>query len=206
MIAPGPQRAPGPGGSPAAGPHPDRARVTGVLLAAGAGTRYGGPKVLAEGGAWLAAGVDALARGGCDVVHVALGAADAALPPPARPLRVPDWARGMSATLAGALEAAEADGADVLVLHLVDLPDVTAAVTARVLGEAVASGDAAGALARAAYRGRPGHPVVLGRAHWAGLRATLTGDEGGRRYLAARGVRLVECGDLATGSDIDETG
>ena len=32
---------------------------------------------------------------------------------------------------------------------------------------------------------------------------TATGDRGARDYLAAREVRLVECGDLASGHDVD---
>lgn len=173
--------------------------VTGVVLAAGAGTRYGSPKVRAEGGAWLTAAVHALASGGCDPVHVTLGAAVVDVPAPAGVLRVPDWDVGMSASVRRALDAATADGADAVLLHLVDVPDVTADVVARV----IAAGHSEGALARAAYGGVPGHPVLIGRAHWDGLRDTLTGDEGARRYLRDANVTLVECGDLATGTDHD---
>ena len=49
----------------------------------------------------------------------------------------------------------------------------------------------------------PGHPVLLGRDHWAGVAATATGDAGARDYLRGRDVTLVECGDLATGRDVD---
>ncbi|MDQ2637880.1 MAG: nucleotidyltransferase family protein, partial [Actinomycetota bacterium] len=49
--------------------------AAGVLLAAGAGSRYGMPKVLAAQGQWLTSGVAALHRGGCDDVVVVLGAA-----------------------------------------------------------------------------------------------------------------------------------
>jgi len=59
------------------------------------------------------------------------------------------------------------------------------------------------ALARATYDGRPGHPVLLGRDHWAGVVQTAVGDYGARAYLADRDVTLVECGDLATGRDVD---
>ena len=42
-------------------------------------------------------------------------------------------------------------------------------------------------------------------AHWPALLATLHGDEGARRFLAARlDVVAVDCADLATGRDIDE--
>ena len=49
--------------------------VGGVVLAAGAGTRYGMPKVLAGGGQWLRSAVSALHGGGCDDIVVVLGAA-----------------------------------------------------------------------------------------------------------------------------------
>jgi CTP:molybdopterin cytidylyltransferase MocA len=59
-------------------------------------------------------------------------------------------------------------------------------------------------LARAAYQGRPGHPVLLGRAHWAGVRNAASGDVGARTYLAGRAdVVPVECGDLADADDVD---
>ena len=58
--------------------------AAGVLLAAGAGTRFGMPKVLAERGAWLRAAVAALSGGGCDEVVVVLGAAVVDVPAPAR--------------------------------------------------------------------------------------------------------------------------
>ncbi|MGB6276881.1 MAG: NTP transferase domain-containing protein, partial [Rhodococcus sp. (in: high G+C Gram-positive bacteria)] len=51
--------------------------AVGVVLAAGAGTRYGSPKVLAHDGLWLKTAVQALRNGGCDRVVVVLGAADA---------------------------------------------------------------------------------------------------------------------------------
>ncbi|WP_307200408.1 hypothetical protein [Nocardioides zeae] len=62
-------------------------------------------------------------------------------------------------------------------------------------------------LARAAYgppgSAEPGHPVLLGAAHVAGVRASAVGDRGARGYLADRDVRLVDCADLATGRDVD---
>jgi nicotine blue oxidoreductase len=175
-------------------------RVVGVLLAAGAGTRYGMPKVLAEQGEWLRIAVEALYRGGCDDVVVVLGAAAVDVPSPARAVVADDWATGMSASLRAGLAAA--DGARYVVLHLVDTPGVGADVIARVL-EAVQS--AVSGLARATFGGRPGHPVVIERGHVAALTETLHGDEGARRFLAGRDdVVAVECGDLATGVDVDE--
>lgn len=173
--------------------------VVGVLLAAGAGARFGMPKVLAEQGVWLRIAVDALACGGCDEVLVVLGAAVVEVPDPGRAVIARDWADGMAASLRAGLAAAA--GARCVVVHLVDTPDVGADVVARVLA---AAGDPAG-LARACYRGRPGHPVVIGSRHWPALEATLRGDRGARVFLAGRtDVVTVECGDLASGADIDE--
>jgi hypothetical protein len=45
--------------------------------------------------------------------------------------------------------------------------------------------------------------VVLGRAHWRPVVATATGDAGARDYLAEHDAVLVECGDLASGADVD---
>jgi nicotine blue oxidoreductase len=154
------------------------------------------PKVLAEQGEWLRKAVDALS-GSCDDVVVVLGAAVVDVPAPARSVVARDWADGTSASVRAGL-AAVAD-AELVVLHLVDTPDVGAAVVARVVGAAAASG-----LARATYRGSPGHPVVIARRHWPALEATLAGDEGARSFLAGRtDVVAVECGDLATGVDVD---
>ncbi len=84
-------------------------------------------------------------------------------------------------------------------LSLVDLPDLVPEVVARV-GRAARSADG---LVRASYDGVPGHPVLLGRDHWPGVLASAQGDQGARSYLARHQVQLVECGDLATGRDVD---
>ena len=68
---------------------------------------------------------------------------------------------------------------------------------------AARDGDVRSALLRAAYDGQPGHPVVLGRDHWAGVSAVADGDRGARDYLSAQAVRLVECADIGSGMDVD---
>ena len=68
----------------------------------------------------------------------------------------------------------------------------------------LAAGADRAALIRTTYDGRPGHPVLLGREHWAGVRAAAVGDRGARDYLAHHALVEVECGDLATGRDVDE--
>ncbi len=173
--------------------------VHGLLLAAGAGRRMGRPKALVEG--WLADAVGVLERGGCAGCTVVLGAAHdearALVPSGAGVVVADDWADGMGASLRAGL--AVVPDVEAVLVHLVDLPDVTAGVVVRVLA-AAAGPDT---LARAAYDGTPGHPVLLGRAHWAGVSESARGDRGARDYLATHDVVLVECGDLATGADID---
>lgn len=186
--------------------------VTGVLLAAGGGARMGRPKALlldGSGRPWLHRGVAALRDGGCDRVTVVLGAeseraaallADQGVGQRVDVVVAADWQQGMGASLRAGLRAVTGTGADVAVVSLVDLPDVGAAVVRRVAAAAVRD---ASPLARAAYQGVPGHPVVLGREHWPGAIAAAVGDRGARDYLAGCAVRLVECGDLAAGLDAD---
>ena len=175
--------------------------VAGVLLAAGAGTRYGLPKVLAEDGGWLRLGVSALADGGCGDVVVVLGAAVVDVPPPARSVVAVNWADGVSASVrAGLLSLAES--IEFVVLTTVDTPDIGAASVRRVLAAAAAS---ASGLARARYGERPGHPVVIARRHWPQLLDALTGDDGAGPFLRSRDdVIAVDCADLGSGLDVDE--
>jgi molybdenum cofactor cytidylyltransferase len=142
--------------------------IAGVLLAAGAGTRYGKPKVLVDG--WLPAAVTALADGGCARVIVVLGAAVVPAPPDVIPVTVPDWHMGLSASVRAGLAEAERIGADYAVLHVIDTPDVGSAVVARVIKRALASRSG---LARACFGDRPGHPVVIARRHWPDLIGAL---------------------------------
>jgi CTP:molybdopterin cytidylyltransferase MocA len=172
--------------------------AAGVLLAAGAGTRYGMPKVLADEGRWLRACVAALADGGCDDVVVVLGAAVVDVPSPARAVIAADWEEGLSASVRAGVQAVDAP---FVVLHTVDTPDIGADTVRRVLA---AARSATSGLARARYGGRPGHPVVIARRYWPDLLNGLHGDEGARPFLGGRtDVVAVDCTDLASGVDID---
>jgi molybdenum cofactor cytidylyltransferase len=174
--------------------------VAGVLLAAGAGRRYGKPKVLVE--EWLTAAVTALRDGGCDDVILVLGAAVVPEPPGVTAITATGWRSGLSASVRAGLDHAAALHADVAVLHVIDTPDVGPAVVRRVLKRALASRSG---LARACYGGRPGHPVVIARRHWAEVIENLSGDQGAAAYLrGARDVNEVDCADLASGRDHDE--
>lgn len=170
----------------------DDDRTAGLVLAAGAGSRYGRPKILVEG--WLAGAVTALREGGCDTVTVVTGAARPAMPAGAREVHCPIWRRGPGASLRAGLGAVEAQR---VVIHLVDCPDVGPDVVRRLLDR---GGEQP---ARAVFEGRPGHPVVLPRPHLAPLLAALRDDTGAGPYLRTHPHTTVECGDLATGRDVD---
>lgn len=180
--------------------------TAGLLLAAGAGRRYGMPKALVDEGAWLRRAVTALTGAGCDPVLVVLGAAAdqvaPLVPDIASTVVASDWAEGMGASLRAGLNALARSvppQVQAALVHLVDLPDVDASVVGRLAERA---GPAV--VARAAFSGKPGHPVLLGRQHWSDVVASASGDRGARDWLAARpDLILVDCTDLATGEDVD---
>ena len=128
----------------------------------------GGPKALVEldGEPLVRRALRVLADGGClplvVVIGAAAGAVRRALPDDVTAVEAAEWAEGMGASLRAGLAALPE--VDAVLVHLVDLPGVTAAAVARLAADA---GPAT--LRRAAYRGRPAHPVVLGREHWAGM-------------------------------------
>jgi CTP:molybdopterin cytidylyltransferase MocA len=189
-------------------------RILGVLLAAGAGRRAGGPKALrvdADGTSWLLRSIKVLRDGGCDAVIVVLGSQAAhardllassvlAADPLITVVDAPDWLQGMGSSLRSGLLAAQSRPWRAVLVHLVDLPDVTADVVGRMIRQAPPG---TSALARATYRGRPGHPVLIGRDHLESIVVGLAGDSGARDYLEQHGAHRVECGDLASGQDYD---
>ncbi|NCD19422.1 MAG: nucleotidyltransferase family protein [Actinobacteria bacterium] len=183
--------------------------VVGVVLAAGAGRRMGGPKALVGGWATPRTPLEETAArlhdGGCPRVLAVIGAeADAVraavgtAPPWLRLVEAADWPEGLGASIRAGLRAA--GDATVALVSLVDLPDVRADVVARLLAT-VPLGERT--LARAAYRGVPGHPVLIGRAWWPRVSELARGESGARDLFAAEEHLLVECGDLATGRDRD---
>lgn len=181
--------------------------VTGLLLAAGAGRRYGGPKALVlddDGTAWVRRRAQTLADGGCARVVVVTGAMSRAVEAELEgvdvdTVRAAGWEEGMGASLRTGLAAASFDARmDAVLVALVDTPGLTSSVVSRL----VARGSE-GALAQAAYDGEPGHPVLIGRRHVRGVVDLAEGDRGARDYLRSHPVELVECGDVGSGEDVD---
>ena len=174
-------------------------RIGGLVLAAGEGSRFGATKQLAPlaGRPLLEhalASVAALSPRVVVLGHAAdeiLAAVDLQ---GAEPAVCEGWREGQAASLrCGVAALGDVDAA---VVVLGDQPRITAEAVARV---AAAAG--AGA-ARASYAGRPGHPVLLGRALLDRV-GELRGDVGFRDLLDGANVREVEVGGLADPTDID---
>jgi CTP:molybdopterin cytidylyltransferase MocA len=181
--------------------------AVGLLLAAGEGRRLGRPKALVEdrdGSTWVERSVAALRDGGVSDVYVVVGAAHSevvrAVPAGCRVVHAAGWAEGMGASLHAGLAAVsdEQADADAVLVMLVDTPGVGSDVVRRLSSESGPD-----VLARAAYGSQPGHPVLVGRHHWAGVLEVARGDRGARDYLRAHPVTLVQCADIGTGDDVD---
>jgi nicotine blue oxidoreductase len=147
--------------------------------------------------------VRTLRQGACEPVVVVLGAAadqvraeadlgDALI------VDNPHWSTGMGSSLRAGLAALDPIDADAAVVLLVDTPGITSTAVRRLAALADPN-----VLAVATYDGERGHPVLLGRAHWAGVAELATGDVGARPYLARHQVREVACQDIADGTDLD---
>jgi nicotine blue oxidoreductase len=183
------------------------APAAGLLLAAGAGRRYGRPKALVEldGRLLVESSLATLRAGGCEPIVVVLGAQAESVRQRADLTGAtvvinPDWARGMGRSLGVGLAALATTGASMAVVLLVDTPGITPAAIRRVVPRG-----GPGALVVATYDGQPGHPVLLGREHWPGVARRAVGDVGARRYLREHPEQVlsVECRDIADGRDLD---
>jgi CTP:molybdopterin cytidylyltransferase MocA len=181
--------------------------VAGLVLAAGGGRRFGGPKALVRhDGRYLVERAVATARAaGCVPVVVVLG-------PEAAQVRVqaalPDvvlvehegWKAGLGSSLRAGLDALAAVDVDAAVVLLVEAPGVSVEAVRRVSAKPDRD-----ALVAAGYGPRRGHPMLLGRDHWAGVATLATADGGARAYLTARAslVQTVPCDDVSDDTELD---
>src|SRR5512141_2870170 len=178
-------------------------RIVGILLAAGAASRFGGAKLLAALPDGAPVGVRAasnlvavvpetlaVVRPGDDALAAALGAAGV------RVTLCPDAHTGMGASLAhGVREAGAADG---YVIALADMPYIARDTIAQVA--TALRGGAAIVVPRHAQR--RGHPVGFGAAHREAL-MRLSGDTGARALLAGDDVQWLDVDDPGMLKDID---
>jgi nicotine blue oxidoreductase len=175
--------------------------VAGLVLAGGAGQRFGGPKALAEiaGERLVDRAVRTLREGGAAPVYVVSGAVELDVEGAAM-VANPDWASGMGSSMRVGLAAMPAEVGAAVVL-LVDQPGISGPAVARLVD--VADGDAV--LATATYDGRQGHPVLIGREYWPEVEESAVGDVGARDVLRRHEsvLRRVECADVASMADVD---
>ena len=166
--------------------------IAGVVLAAGASTRFGGQKLLAplDGTPVVRWSVQALLDAGLAEVVVVLGrdaagvrAALAGLP--ARCLVNPAYAEGMSTSLRAGVGAL-GNVVRAAVLALGDQPRVGAAVV-RALCEGYRASRQP--LVVPSYAGARGNPVLVDRSLFGELLA-VTGDEGARGVIARDPARV----------------
>jgi CTP:molybdopterin cytidylyltransferase MocA len=177
--------------------------IGGLVLAAGAGTRFGSAKQLADldGRPLLEHSILAMVASPVGRVVVVLGSgAEEVLANVdlhgADPVVCARWSEGQSASLASGL--AELSACDAVVVTLGDQPFVSPDAIRRVIA---ARGDGAAAV-RATYNGAPGHPVLLERPLFERMR-DVSGDHGARNLLISMPTREVPCEDLGGGQDVD---
>ena len=158
--------------------------LVGVVLAAGASTRFGSPKQRLL----LPDVLERVRASAVDDVLVVLGAHEVDTDAPT--VHCPDWERGIGASLRCGLAALPAE-AEAAVVVLADGPDLAPEAVDRVLEVWRESG---AEVVAATYGGVRLHPVLLARSVW-----NRVPDEGARELPAL----LVPCDDLGAPGDVD---
>ena len=181
--------------------------VSAIVLAAGAGSRFGGGKLLAPfgGRTLIEATLSGLHGAPVDEIIVVLGAEGERLRNistayKTRIVENPDWAEGMSTSVRAGLRACAPD-ARAAVVCLADQPLVGAEAVERLV-EAFQRG---ARVAVATYGGEMRNPVLFTKGVWPLLLREMSGDRGGRLFLRHHReiVTEVSCDDVANSADID---
>lgn len=175
-----------------------------LILAAGAGRRFGGGKLLAawRGQPMIHWSIAAAWASGVDAVTVVLGAdADrlaACLDPAVETVTCAGWEEGVAASLRCGLAALPPQTTAALIF-LGDMPDVSPAL-GRSLLDLVRAG-APAALAR--FGDIPAHPAAVNATAFAALK-NLRGDRGARAALAGlAGTRFITTASPGSILDVD---
>ena len=181
--------------------------MSAILLAAGAGSRFGGGKLLAEfeGRPLIEAVLANLAGAPVDEIVVVVGddaerLREVCEPYEARVVENPEWARGQATSVRAGLRACD-PGARAAVVLLADQPLVGPGAVERLVG----AFEEGAKVAAATYSGRPRNPVLFSRELWPLLDAELSGDEGARPFLQRHPklVTRVPCDEVGDPADVD---
>jgi CTP:molybdopterin cytidylyltransferase MocA len=181
--------------------------VSAILLAAGAGSRFGGGKLLApyRGRPLIEASLSNLADAPVDETVVVAGGDAGGLREVCAPYNVrvvenPEWARGQSSSVRVGLQSLGAEVRAAVVL-LADQPLVGAGAVERL----VAAFEAGARVAVATYGGEPRNPVLFSREVWPLLITELSGDEGARSFLRRHPevATRVPCDGVGDPADVD---
>ena len=184
-----------------------RGGVSAILLAAGAGSRFGGGKLLAKLNDMplVEHVLVALEASPVDKIVVVVGADAKRLREVCEPygfriVENPEWTRGQSTSVRAGLRALGPEARAAVVL-LADQPLVGADAVKRLV-EAFEGG---AKVAVAAYGGEPRNPVLFSREVWPLLEAELSGDEGARPFLRRHQdlVTRVPCDEVGDPVDVD---
>ncbi|MCA1738550.1 MAG: nucleotidyltransferase family protein [Actinobacteria bacterium] len=181
--------------------------VSAIVLAAGAGSRFGGGKLLAPfGGRTLIEAVLSGLRGTLvDEIIVVVGARGERLRSistayETRIVENPEWAQGMSTSVRAGLRACGPEARAAVVL-LADQP----LVGAEAVGRLVETFENGAEVVVASYGGKPRNPVLFAREVWPLLQREISGDMGARVFLKRHPelVTEVPCDDVADPADVD---
>jgi nicotine blue oxidoreductase len=184
-----------------------RSGISVIVLAAGAGSRFGGGKLLAEyrGRPLIEATLLGLREAPVDETIVVVGNDAEGLRGLCESYGVhlaenPAWAEGMATSVKKGLAACSPD-ADAAVVVLGDQPLVGAKAVERLV-EAYEGG---AAVAVATYGGERRNPALFTRGTWPMLEEELSGDEGARGFLRSHPEMVTEvpCDDVADPTDVD---
>ena len=181
--------------------------VSAILLAAGAGSRFGGEKLLATYGGrpLIEASLSTLADAPVEETVVVVGDGARRIREACEPygfevVENSDWAEGISTSVKAGLRALGPRARAAIVL-LADQPLVGAGAVERLL----AAFEEGARVAAATYGGELRNPVLFTREVWPLLMTELSGDEGARSFLRRHPelVRRVACDGVGDPADVD---